>query len=191
VHLYALGVSVPQATVGGHRIRYTGTSSATPQVTNLAGKLLALCATLSVAELRATIMETASLEGAQGLRVVHPRRAIEHIRGRRCETRTGKAEAMLNSEAKSPLPKSASDWSVGGTEHLRLPAATASGTCRVQRSKRLIGGRDGDVTQAPLFAASPRETSTWHLVSRRGASYGGVPPAFDQYPRIHSYGHSP
>lgn len=84
VDVYALGVSVPQKLVGGRTIRYTGTSSATPQVTNLAGKLLAICPTLSVAALRAIIIETATEEGPRRARVVHPRAAVERIRSAAC-----------------------------------------------------------------------------------------------------------
>lgn len=82
VDVYALGVSVPQKLVGGRTIRFTGTSSATPQVANLAAKLLALCPKLSVAQLRGIILGTATKEGPQRLRIIHPRAAVAQISNR-------------------------------------------------------------------------------------------------------------
>jgi len=79
VDVYALGVSVPQKLVGGRTIRFTGTSSATPQVTNFAAKLLALCPALTVASLRKVIMETSTNEGPQRLRVINPRAGVARL----------------------------------------------------------------------------------------------------------------
>lgn len=86
VDVYARGVSVPQKLVGGRTIRFTGTSSATPQVSNLAAKLLALCPSLTVRTLRGTILATATLEGAQRLRVIHPSRALRSLREGGCRS---------------------------------------------------------------------------------------------------------
>lgn len=81
IHVYANGRSVPQTAPGGLRLTASGTSSAAPFVTNLAAKLLAICPSLDVGGVRRIIEETATREGPAQLRVIHPRAAVDHLRG--------------------------------------------------------------------------------------------------------------
>ncbi len=59
VDIYANGFEVESYVPGGNRIRFNGTSMASPQVLNLAAKLLALRPDLSTGELRKIILEAA------------------------------------------------------------------------------------------------------------------------------------
>ena len=59
VDVFAEGFEVPSKAPGGSRILFSGTSAASPQVVNLAAKLLAVKPMLSVAELRRAILESA------------------------------------------------------------------------------------------------------------------------------------
>jgi subtilisin family serine protease len=62
-------------------INISGTSLAAPQVTNLAGKILALNPKLSVAKVRTLIEETATEEGPRKLKVINPAAALARARG--------------------------------------------------------------------------------------------------------------
>ena len=80
IDVYANGFEVPSKVPGGMPINISGTSLSAPQVTNLAGKLLALNPKLTVAEVRAIIEETATPEGPRGLKVIDPAGALERVR---------------------------------------------------------------------------------------------------------------
>lgn len=84
VDVYALGVAVRQKLAGGGDIRFTGTSSATPQVSNLAAKLLAVCPAITAPALKKVITDTATLEGALKLRVINPKAALAQVQRTRC-----------------------------------------------------------------------------------------------------------
>lgn len=80
VVVHALGVEVDGLIPGGVRMRFSGTSMASPQVANLAAKLLALKPALTTAELKALILagaERAPDAGGQPGRVklLNPRRS--------------------------------------------------------------------------------------------------------------------
>lgn len=57
VDIYANGYEVESYVPGGNRIPFSGTSMSSPQVTNLAGKLLALAPDLGTGELRDLILD--------------------------------------------------------------------------------------------------------------------------------------
>ncbi|MEQ8515032.1 MAG: S8 family serine peptidase, partial [Chromatocurvus sp.] len=57
VDIYANGYEVESYVPGGNRIPFSGTSMSSPQVTNLAGKLLALAPDLTMAGLRDLILD--------------------------------------------------------------------------------------------------------------------------------------
>jgi subtilisin family serine protease len=76
IDLYANGFEVPSKVPGGMGINISGTSLSAPQVTNLAGKLLAVNPKLTTAQVRALIEETASAEGPRGLKVINPAAAL-------------------------------------------------------------------------------------------------------------------
>jgi subtilisin family serine protease len=61
-------------------INISGTSLSAPQVTNLAGKIMAVNPKLSIAQVRAIIEETATAEGPRGLKVINPAAALQRAR---------------------------------------------------------------------------------------------------------------
>ena len=81
IDLYANGFEVPAKVPGGMPINISGTSLAAPQVTNLAGKMLAVNPKLTVAEIRSIIEATASEEGPKKLKVINPAAALARVRG--------------------------------------------------------------------------------------------------------------
>jgi subtilisin family serine protease len=80
IDLYANGFEVPSKAPTGLPINISGTSLAAPQVTNLAGKLLAINPKLAVAQLRQLIEETSTLEGDKKLKVINPKAALSRLR---------------------------------------------------------------------------------------------------------------
>jgi len=82
VDVYANGYEVPSTVPGGYVIPLSGTSMAAPQVANLAAKLLAVKPTLSVAELRRLILESAdekTIGKDRRIRLLNPRAAFDRI----------------------------------------------------------------------------------------------------------------
>jgi subtilisin family serine protease len=78
VDVYANGFEVESFVPGGNRIKFNGTSMASPQVLNLAGKLLALQPELSTAGLRALILDGADskqLDDRQ-IRLLNPKSSL-------------------------------------------------------------------------------------------------------------------
>ncbi|MBP6898542.1 MAG: S8 family serine peptidase [Burkholderiaceae bacterium] len=75
VAVHANGFEVDSLLPGGDRARLSGTSMASPQVANLAAKLLALNPSLSVAQLKAAIVDGADARGR--VRLVNPRKSAE------------------------------------------------------------------------------------------------------------------
>lgn len=79
VELYANGFEVESYVPGGNRLKLSGTSMASPQVLNLAGKLLALNPELTTSDLRRLILEgadTKQLESRE-IRLMNPKRSLE------------------------------------------------------------------------------------------------------------------
>ena len=84
VDLYANGFEVESYVPGGNRIKFNGTSMSSPQVLNLAAKLLALAPDLTTAELRRLIMDgtdARQLETRE-IRLMNPKRSLELLRQR-------------------------------------------------------------------------------------------------------------
>ena len=82
VDVYANGFAVRSVVPGGYEILMSGTSMATPQVANLAAKLLALKPELTVAELRRAIIETAdekNIGPQKRIKLLDPKAALELI----------------------------------------------------------------------------------------------------------------
>jgi len=77
VLVHANGFEVESLLPGGDRVKFSGTSMASPQVANLAAKLFALNPKLTVAEVRAAILEGAERKGRVNL--IHPRRTAERL----------------------------------------------------------------------------------------------------------------
>src|SRR5690606_1152317 len=76
VTLYANGDRVPSRLPGGAPSHPSGTSMATPLVTNAAAKMLAVNPRLTGAELKALLEATATVN-ATGQRLLHARNAVE------------------------------------------------------------------------------------------------------------------
>ena len=83
VDVYANGVDVESVVPGGDRQRWSGTSMAAPQVTNLAAKLLAAFPRLTVADVKRLIIEGADVRPAGGgrtIRLLNPAKTFELAR---------------------------------------------------------------------------------------------------------------
>jgi hypothetical protein len=78
VDVYGNGFEVESFVPGGDRIPFNGTSMSSPQVVNLAGKLLALHPQLSVSELKALIIEGSDERdlGDRTIRLINPRATL-------------------------------------------------------------------------------------------------------------------
>lgn len=75
VVLHANGFEVESLLPGGDRVKFSGTSMASPQVANLAAKLFALDPDLTVARVREVILKGAERQGRVNL--IHPRKSAE------------------------------------------------------------------------------------------------------------------
>lgn len=77
VKLYSDGVDVESFVPGGERIKWSGTSMAAPQVTNLAAKLFAIAPKLKVADVVALIRDGAeSGSSDKRLMLINPKRSV-------------------------------------------------------------------------------------------------------------------
>lgn len=82
VVVHANGFEVDSLVPGGVRMKLSGTSMASPQVANLAAKLIALKPALKAAEVKALILQGAErMNGADGkpgrVNLIHPRKSAE------------------------------------------------------------------------------------------------------------------
>jgi hypothetical protein len=77
VVVHANGFEVESFLPGGDRVKFSGTSMASPQVANLAAKLFSLKPELTVAQVRKAIMDTSERKGRVNL--IHPRRAAASV----------------------------------------------------------------------------------------------------------------
>lgn len=78
VDIYANGYEIESFVPGGNRMKFSGTSMASPQVANLAGKLLAKNPSLSPVQI-INILKSSATEDSEnkGLLLIHPARALE------------------------------------------------------------------------------------------------------------------
>jgi subtilisin family serine protease len=84
IDVYASGVRVLSFVPGGDEIPMSGTSMATPQVVNLAAKLLALKPGLTVAELRRAIIEPSDekeVGAGRTIRLLNPLASVARVQG--------------------------------------------------------------------------------------------------------------
>lgn len=78
VTLYANGFEVESNIPGGQRMKFSGTSMAAPNVTNLAAKVLAVNPKLTTAQVIEVIRSSAEpMEGYEGRMVIDPKKAVE------------------------------------------------------------------------------------------------------------------
>ena len=86
VKLYANGFEVESYVPGGKRMKYSGTSMAAPNATNLAAKLFALNPALTPAQVVVLLTTGAEpMEGKPELLVLNPKRSVEMLK-----TKSGK-----------------------------------------------------------------------------------------------------
>jgi subtilisin family serine protease len=81
IDLYANGFEVRTRMPGGKKTMISGTSLAAPMVSNLAAKLLAVDPSLSVEKVRELIESTATEESEERIQVIHPKNALEALKG--------------------------------------------------------------------------------------------------------------
>jgi len=84
VRVYANGYEVRSYVPRGEILALSGTSMASPQVVNLAGKLLVLHPQLTTAELRDAIVDGADekeIEPGKTIRLLNPLRSLDRVRG--------------------------------------------------------------------------------------------------------------
>jgi subtilisin family serine protease len=79
VNVYSNGFEVESYVPGGDRVKFSGTSMASPNVANLAAKLIALDSDLSPPDVIELILKGADevSEGDNVMRVIHPKRSAE------------------------------------------------------------------------------------------------------------------
>ncbi|MBV9718505.1 MAG: S8 family serine peptidase [Candidatus Eremiobacteraeota bacterium] len=83
VAVYADGFHVPSKIPQGYTVKFSGTSMAAPNVTNLAGKLFALNPALTPRQVRALILEGATTVPGGKLKLIDPKRSIALLRAAR------------------------------------------------------------------------------------------------------------
>ena len=74
--MHANGYQVESFLPGGRRVALSGTSMSAPQVTNLAGKLLAVNPKLTSADLVRIIVDTADRSADGRRNLINPKKAI-------------------------------------------------------------------------------------------------------------------
>ncbi|MFV8816900.1 S8 family serine peptidase [Haliea sp. E17] len=85
VDIYANGFEVESYVPGGDRIKFSGTSMASPQVLNLAAKLWALDPALSVAEVRSLILDGADEKQLESrtIKLLNPKASVALLEQRK------------------------------------------------------------------------------------------------------------
>lgn len=83
IDVYAIGYEVESRLPGGDKLRWSGTSMASPQAVNLAAKLLAVHPRLRAAEVKKLIVDGAEekkLSGGRSIRLLNETRSFELTR---------------------------------------------------------------------------------------------------------------
>lgn len=81
VDFYANGYEIESYVPGGDRMKFSGTSMASPQVANVAAKMLAINPKLPPAEIISIIKSTSTPDPeGKGLLLIHPKNAVEKIK---------------------------------------------------------------------------------------------------------------
>jgi subtilisin family serine protease len=85
VNVYSNGFEVESYVPGGERVKFSGTSMASPNVVNLAAKLLALDPSLTPEETIRLILDATDevKEGDRTMRIIHPKRSAELLAERK------------------------------------------------------------------------------------------------------------
>ncbi len=82
VDVYANGFEVESYVPGGNKMKMSGTSQASPQVLNLAGKLLTLNPDLTTAQLKELIIKGCDIKkaGDREVKLINPKKSIELLK---------------------------------------------------------------------------------------------------------------
>ena len=80
VEVYANGFEVDSYIPGGDRLKFSGTSMASPNVANLAGKILAVKPSLKPEQVATLIKEGAEKGGSEKFPLIHPKKTAGLIR---------------------------------------------------------------------------------------------------------------
>jgi subtilisin family serine protease len=80
VEVYANGFEVDSFIPGGDRMKFSGTSMASPNVANLAAKILAVKPSLKPDEVAALIKEGAEKGGSENFPLIHPKKTLSLIK---------------------------------------------------------------------------------------------------------------
>jgi subtilisin family serine protease len=84
VSVYSNGFEVESYVPGGDRVKFSGTSMASPNVVNLAAKLIAMDPSLKPAETVKLILDGCDVkkEGDRTMRVINPKKSAELLAAR-------------------------------------------------------------------------------------------------------------
>jgi subtilisin family serine protease len=80
VEVYANGFEVDSYIPGGDRMKFSGTSMASPNVANLAAKIIAMKPSLKPSEVVALIKQGAEKGGNENFTLIHPKKAGEMVK---------------------------------------------------------------------------------------------------------------
>jgi subtilisin family serine protease len=80
VEVYANGFEVDSYIPGGDRMKFSGTSMASPNVANLAAKIIAVKPSLKPSEAAALIKQGAEKGGSENFTLIHPKKTGEMVR---------------------------------------------------------------------------------------------------------------
>ena len=80
VEVYANGFEVDSYIPGGDRLKFSGTSMASPNVANLAGKILAVKPSLKPQEVSALIKECSEKGGSENFPLIHPKKTAASVK---------------------------------------------------------------------------------------------------------------
>jgi len=83
IEVHANGYEVESYTPGGHREKYSGTSMAAPNVTNLAAKLFAIDPTLTVKDVSELILGGAERTADGRRNLINPQKSLELLKARK------------------------------------------------------------------------------------------------------------
>jgi subtilisin family serine protease len=167
VRLYANGFEVESYVPGGEKVKFSGTSMASPNVANLAAKILALQPELSPTEVIALIEEGAdSLPENPGLLLINPRRTLELATG---EKRENVSTSQLLTGQWKPDPQTAAFMVEDYLEQVKQQSAEQAQALESQKAMleqvfaQIVIEYKADGTVEIAVPSAPKQTGTWTL----------------------------
>jgi subtilisin family serine protease len=173
VRFYANGFEVESFVPGGDKIKFSGTSMASPNVANLAAKMLALNPKLSPAEVIALIEKGSdNLPENPALKLINPKKTIELLTGTKRESNNNTqllkkwkpdantANLMVEAYIDEVKKQSAEQGK----------ALEAQKTMFVQMFSQITIEYKADGTLEILIPQNPAQTGTWKIISDNNKS---------------------